>query len=85
VQNSFINLPGMNDGSFTVVDLLKGEAVASVDTLKDEGSRSGTTWRDTDLASEPPLSAGRTAQSLGHWMVCATPLMTGSVQTSSPS
>jgi len=37
VQNSFINLPGMNDGSFTVVDLLKGEAVASVDTLKDEG------------------------------------------------
>ena len=37
VQNSFINLPGMNDGSFTVVDLAKGEAVASVDTLKDEG------------------------------------------------
>jgi hypothetical protein len=37
VQNSFLNLPGMNDGSITVVDLSKGEAVDSVDTLKDEG------------------------------------------------
>ncbi len=37
VQNSFINLPGMNDGSITIVDLAKGEAVGSVDTLKDQG------------------------------------------------
>jgi DNA-binding beta-propeller fold protein YncE len=37
VQNSFINLPGMNDGSISVVDLAKGEVVASVDTLKEQG------------------------------------------------
>jgi hypothetical protein len=37
VQNSFINLPGMSDGSITVVDLAKGEAIGSVDTLKDQG------------------------------------------------
>ena len=37
VQNSFLNLPGMNDGSITVVDLAKGEAIGSVDTLKDQG------------------------------------------------
>jgi hypothetical protein len=37
VQNSFLNLPGMSDGSFTVVDLAKGEAIATVDTLKDQG------------------------------------------------
>ncbi|MFT7027198.1 MAG: DNA-binding beta-propeller fold protein YncE [Paracoccaceae bacterium] len=37
VQNSFINLPDMRDGSVTVVDLEKGEAIASVDTLKNAG------------------------------------------------
>jgi hypothetical protein len=37
VQNSFINLPGMSDGSITVVDLAKGEAIGSIDTLKDQG------------------------------------------------
>jgi DNA-binding beta-propeller fold protein YncE len=37
VQNSLLNLPGMNDGSITVIDLGKGEAVASVDTLKEQG------------------------------------------------
>ena len=37
VQNSLLNLPGMNDGSITVVDLAKREAVASVDTLKEQG------------------------------------------------
>ena len=37
VQNSLLNLPGMNDGSITVVDLVKGEAIGSVDTLKDQG------------------------------------------------
>jgi DNA-binding beta-propeller fold protein YncE len=37
VQNSFLNLPGMNDGSVTVIDLNKGEVVASVDTLKNQG------------------------------------------------
>jgi hypothetical protein len=37
VQNSFINLPEMRDGSVTVVDLEKFEVVASVDTLKDAG------------------------------------------------
>ena len=37
VQNSFLNLPGMADGSITVIDLAKGEVVASMDTLKDAG------------------------------------------------
>jgi len=37
VQNSLLNLPGMSDGSITVVDLAKGEVVASMDTLKDAG------------------------------------------------
>jgi DNA-binding beta-propeller fold protein YncE len=37
VQNSFINLPGMHDGSITVVDLQRGEAIASIDTLKRRG------------------------------------------------
>jgi DNA-binding beta-propeller fold protein YncE len=37
VQNSFLNLPGMSDGSITIVDLAKGEVVGSIDTLKDQG------------------------------------------------
>lgn len=37
VQNSFINLPEMHDGSISVVDLNEGRMVASIDTLKDQG------------------------------------------------
>jgi len=37
VQNSLLNLPGMSDGSITVVDLEKAEVVASIDTLKEAG------------------------------------------------
>lgn len=37
VQNSFINLPDMSDGSVSVVDLENGEVVATMDTLKDAG------------------------------------------------
>jgi len=37
VQNSLLNLPGMSDGSVTVIDLVKEELVASVDTLKNQG------------------------------------------------
>jgi DNA-binding beta-propeller fold protein YncE len=37
VQNSLLNLPGMADGSITVIDLAKGEVIASVDTLKEMG------------------------------------------------
>lgn len=37
VQNSLLNLPGMSDGSITVIDVAKGEPVASVDTLKNQG------------------------------------------------
>jgi DNA-binding beta-propeller fold protein YncE len=37
VQNSLLNLPGMSDGSITIVDLAKGEVVGSIDTLKDQG------------------------------------------------
>lgn len=37
VQNSLLNLPGLSDGSITIVDLEKGEAIGSVDTLKEQG------------------------------------------------
>jgi DNA-binding beta-propeller fold protein YncE len=37
VQNSLLNLPGMSDGSITVVDLAKAEAVGSINSLKDSG------------------------------------------------
>ena len=37
VQNSFLNLPGMSDGTITVIDLARGEVVASVETLKEMG------------------------------------------------
>jgi DNA-binding beta-propeller fold protein YncE len=37
VQNSFLNLPNMDDGSISVVDLQKLEKVASIDTLKKQG------------------------------------------------
>ena len=37
VQNSLLNLPGMSDGSITVIDVTQGEAIASVDTLKNQG------------------------------------------------
>ena len=37
VQNALLNLPGMSDGSVTVVDLKAMKAVASVDTLKNAG------------------------------------------------
>lgn len=37
VQNSLLNLPGMSDGSITVIDLHAGEVVRSMDTLKDMG------------------------------------------------
>ena len=37
VQNSFINLPGMRDGSVSVVDLKAQKVIASIDTLKNMG------------------------------------------------
>jgi DNA-binding beta-propeller fold protein YncE len=37
VQNSFINLPEMHDGSITVVDLETGKVIRSIDTLKEKG------------------------------------------------
>jgi hypothetical protein len=37
VQNSFLNLPGMSDGSITIIDLAKREAIGFVDTLNDQG------------------------------------------------
>jgi len=37
VQNSLLNLPGMSDGSITVIDMVKEEPVARVDTLKNMG------------------------------------------------
>jgi DNA-binding beta-propeller fold protein YncE len=37
VQNSFLNLPEMSDGSISVVDLKAGKKVADIDTLKRQG------------------------------------------------
>ncbi len=37
VQNSLLNLPGMSDGSVTVVDLQAQKVVRSMDTLKEKG------------------------------------------------
>ncbi|HSA90134.1 MAG TPA: hypothetical protein VLF42_09580 [Burkholderiales bacterium] len=37
VQNALLNLPGMSDGSITVVDLKQQKVIASIDTLKDKG------------------------------------------------
>ena len=37
VQNALLNLPGMSDGSVTVVDIERGEVVTSMDTLKNAG------------------------------------------------
>ena len=37
VQNALLSLPGMSDGSITVVDLRKGEVVGTVDTLRKAG------------------------------------------------
>ncbi len=37
VQNALLNLPGMSDGSLTVIDLKSEKVVASVDTFKSEG------------------------------------------------
>ncbi|OGB91692.1 MAG: hypothetical protein A3G35_00560 [candidate division NC10 bacterium RIFCSPLOWO2_12_FULL_66_18] len=37
VQNSLLNLPGMSDGSITVIDVAEGKPIASMDTLKNMG------------------------------------------------
>jgi len=37
VQNNFIGLPGMDDGSVTVIDIEKEEVIMSMDTLKNQG------------------------------------------------
>jgi len=37
VQNALLNLPGMSDGSITVVDLKAEKVIGTVDTLKDKG------------------------------------------------
>jgi DNA-binding beta-propeller fold protein YncE len=37
VQNALLNLPGMSDGSITIVDLKAEKVIGSVDTLKNSG------------------------------------------------
>jgi len=37
VQNALLNLPGLSDGSITVIDLQKGERIGSIETLKNMG------------------------------------------------
>jgi DNA-binding beta-propeller fold protein YncE len=37
VQNSLLNLPGLSDGSITVIDLERGEVIKNIDVLKNQG------------------------------------------------
>ncbi|MGF1759576.1 hypothetical protein L4D76_16840 [Photobacterium sagamiensis] len=37
IQNAFVNLPGMNDGSITVVDLKNKKVLDTINTFKDKG------------------------------------------------
>lgn len=37
VQNSLLNLPGMDDGSVTVIDVAQGKPIHAINTLKDAG------------------------------------------------
>ena len=37
INNALLNLPGLSDGTLTVVDLQKGEVVATIDTFKENG------------------------------------------------
>jgi DNA-binding beta-propeller fold protein YncE len=37
VQNNMLSLPGISDGSISVIDLAQGKSIASVDTLKTRG------------------------------------------------
>ncbi|MBA2484825.1 MAG: YncE family protein [Nitrospira sp.] len=37
VQNSFLNLEGMSDGSITMIDVTKGKVLGNIDTLKAAG------------------------------------------------
>jgi DNA-binding beta-propeller fold protein YncE len=37
VQNSFINLPGMSEGSITVIDMEKKEVIDTIETFVDNG------------------------------------------------
>jgi hypothetical protein len=37
VQNALLNLPGMSDGSITVINLEKQEVMDNINTLKDQG------------------------------------------------
>ena len=37
VQNSFLNLPDMSDGSISIVDLESGSVISTMDTLKNAG------------------------------------------------
>lgn len=47
VQNNFLNLPEMNDGSISVIDLQKMEKIASINTLKDKG------WKANSILMMP--------------------------------
>lgn len=37
VHNALINLPGLSDGSLTVIDLETHEVIGSIDTFKEQG------------------------------------------------
>src|SRR4029450_4154811 len=53
VENARLNLPGMSDGSITVIDLKNEKVIASFDTLKNTGYNPNSLVllpRGTDLA-----------------------------------
>ena len=52
VQNTLLNLPGMDDGSVTVIDLQKLEVIGSMDTLKNMG------FTPTDIVLLPRWNHG---------------------------
>lgn len=53
VQNNFLNLPEMNDGSISVIDLHKLNKLSDINTLKDKGWKANSiimmpTWHTDD-------------------------------------
>ncbi len=73
VQTTFLNLPGMSDGTIKVVDLEKGEVIGAVDTLKNQGFSptpscfcpSGTTFWATDAPDRHFLKLPRAGLRVG--------------------
>ncbi|MDF0644301.1 MAG: YncE family protein [Nitrospira sp.] len=57
VQNSFLNLEGMSDGSITVIDLKSDQVVGSIDTLKSAGFNPNCIMPLPNHFQKPPMRA----------------------------